>query len=193
MQFTTVRSKEKDYDIYLKSEKLVHSQQEHEKNISQLFGSGKNWFLAISSLTNTVAAIWRDIKVNPCYLEIKKFSSQLTVTSQEKDYDFYLKSEKLVHSQQEHEKNVSKLFGSGKNWFLAIQSLTNTVAAIWREKSGFLLFGDQNMQFTTVRSKEKDYDIYLKSEKLVHSQQEHKKMFPSYLEVGKTGSQLFRG
>ena len=42
MQFTTVRSKEKDYDIYLKSEKLVHSQLEHEKNVSQLFGSGKN-------------------------------------------------------------------------------------------------------------------------------------------------------
>ena len=41
MYFTTVRSKEKDYDIYLKSEKLVHSQQEHEKNVSQLFGSGK--------------------------------------------------------------------------------------------------------------------------------------------------------
>ena len=41
MQFTTVRSKEKDYDIYLKSEKLVQSQQEHEKNVSQLFGSGK--------------------------------------------------------------------------------------------------------------------------------------------------------
>ena len=41
-----------------------------------------------------------------------------------------------------------------------------------REKSGSLLFGDQKMQFTTVRSKEKDYDIYLKSEKLVHSQQE---------------------
>ena len=48
------------------------------------------------------------------------------------------------------------------------------------------------MQFTTVRSKEKDYDIYLKSEKLVQSQQEHEKNFPSYLEVGKTGSQLFR-
>ena len=44
-----------------------------------------------------------------------------------------------------------------------------------REKSGSLLFGDQKMQFTTVRSKEKDYDIYLKSEKLVHSQQEHEK------------------
>ena len=59
MQFTTVRSKEKDYDIYLKSEKLVHSNYEHDKNVSQLFGSAKNWFLAISSLTNTVAAIWR--------------------------------------------------------------------------------------------------------------------------------------
>ena len=62
MQFTTVRSKEKDYDIYLKSENLVHNQQEHEKNVSQLFGSGKNWFLAIWILTNTVAAIWREKK-----------------------------------------------------------------------------------------------------------------------------------
>ena len=48
------------------------------------------------------------------------------------------------------------------------------------------------MQFTTVKSKEKDYDIHLKPEKLVHSQQEHEKMFPSYLEVENTGSQLFR-
>ena len=77
MQFTSVRSKEKDYDIYLKSEKLVHSQQEHEKNVSQLFGSGKKRFLAISSLTNTVAAIWREKKVDPCYLETQKGSSQL--------------------------------------------------------------------------------------------------------------------
>ena len=65
MQFTTDRSKENDYDIYLKSEKLVHSEQEHEKNVSQLFGSGKNWFLAISSLTNTVLAIWREKKWIP--------------------------------------------------------------------------------------------------------------------------------
>ena len=77
MQFTTVSSKEKDYDIYLKSEKLFHSQQEHEKNVSYLFGSGKNWFLAILSLTNTVAAICREKKVDPCYLETKKCSSQL--------------------------------------------------------------------------------------------------------------------
>ena len=77
MMFTTVRSKEKDYNIYLKSKKLVHSQQEHDKNVFKLFGSGKNWFLAISSLTNTVAAIWREKKVDPCYLETKKCSSQL--------------------------------------------------------------------------------------------------------------------
>ena len=77
MEFTTVRSKEKDYNIYLMSEKLVPSQQEHEKNVSQLFGSEKNWFLAISSLVNTVAAIWKEKKVDPCCLETKKCSSQL--------------------------------------------------------------------------------------------------------------------
>ena len=76
MQFKTVRSKKKDYDIYLKSEKLVHSHYQHEKNVSQLFGSGKNWFLAILSLTTTVAAIWREEKVDSCYLETKKCSSQ---------------------------------------------------------------------------------------------------------------------
>ena len=81
MQFTTVRSKEKEYDSYLKSDKLVHSQQDHEKNVYQLFRSGKNWFLAISSLTNTVTAIWREKEVDPCYLETKKCSSQLLGTS----------------------------------------------------------------------------------------------------------------
>ena len=77
MQFTTVRSEENDYDIYLNSEKLFHSIYEHEKNVSQLFGIAKNWFLAISSPTNTVATIWREKKVDPCYLETKKCSSQL--------------------------------------------------------------------------------------------------------------------
>ena len=132
MQFTTVRRKEKDYDIYLKSEKLVHSQQENEKNVSQLFGSVKNGFLAILSLTNTVTAIWRE-KSGSLQFGYQKMQFT-TVRSKEKDYDIYLKSEKLVHSQQEHEKKISQLFGSGKNWFLAISSLTNTVAAIWREK-----------------------------------------------------------
>ena len=132
MQFTTVRSKEKDYDIYLKSEKLVHIQQEHEKNVSQLIASGKKWFLAISSDKHCCS-----------YLEIEKSGSLLlgnqkmqftTVRRKKKDYDIYLKSEKLIHSQQEHEKNVSQLFASGKKWFLAILSLTNTVAAIQRQK-----------------------------------------------------------
>ena len=80
MQFSTVRSKEKDYDNHLQSEKMVHSQYEHEKNVSQLFECGKNWFLAISSLINTVAAIWREKKEDPCYLETKKCSSQLLGT-----------------------------------------------------------------------------------------------------------------
>ena len=175
MQFTTVRSKEKDYDIYLKSEKLVHSQQEHEKNVSQLFASGKKWFLAISSLTNTVAAIWREKKSGSLLFGDQK-RQFTTVRSKEKDYDIYLKSEKLVHSKQVHEKNVSQLFASGKKWFLAISSLTNTVAAIQRQKKVDPCYLEiKKMQFTTVRSKEKDYDIYLKSEKLVHSQQEHEK------------------
>ena len=83
---------------------------------------------------------------------------------------------------------------SQKNWLTASRSTKKFFPALWkckklvpsyfepdkhccsyleREKSGDLLFEDQKMQFTTVRSKEKDYDIYLKSEKLVHSQQEH--------------------
>ena len=63
--------------------------------------------------------------------------------SKERDYDMYLKSEKMVHSNKEHERIVSQLFGIGKNWFLAISSQTNTVPAIRREKKcGSLLFGD---------------------------------------------------
>ena len=133
MQFTTVRSNEKDYDIYLKSETLVHSQQEHEKNVSQLLASGKKWFLAISSLTNTVAAIWREKKVGSLLFGDQKMQFT-TVRSKEKDYDIYLKSEKLVHNQLDSEKKFSQLLASGKKWFLAISSLTNTVAAIQRQK-----------------------------------------------------------
>ena len=133
MQFTTVRSNEKDYYIYLKSKNWFTACMSTKKNVSQLFGSGKNWFLAISNLTNTVAAIWRGKKVDPCYLETKKCISQL-LGEKEKDYDIYLKPEKLVHSQQEHEKECFPAIWKWKNWFLAISNLTNTVAAIWREK-----------------------------------------------------------
>ena len=133
MQFTTVRSKEKDYDIYLKSEKLVHSQQEHEK---KCFPSIWKWKKLVPSYLepdkHCFSCLERE-KVDPCYFETKKCSSQL-LGARKKIMTSIYKSEKLVHSQQEHEKNVSQLFGIGKNWFLAIQSLTNTVAAIWIEK-----------------------------------------------------------
>ena len=160
MQFTTVRSKEKDYDIYLKSEKLVHSQQEYEKNVSQLFASEKKWFIAISSLTNTVSAIQRQKKCGSLLFGDQKMQFT-TVRSKEKDYDIYLKSEKLVHIQQEHEKNVSQLFASGKKWFLAISNLNNTVAAIQRQKKvdpyyleikkcSFQLLGARKMIMTSI-------------------------------------------
>ena len=42
-----------------------------KKNVSKLFGSGKNRFLSISSLTNTVAAIWRERKVDPTIWRLK--------------------------------------------------------------------------------------------------------------------------
>ena len=132
MQFTTVRNKGKDYYISLNSEKLVHSNQELDKNVCQLFRSGKNWFLAISSLTNTVAAIWRERKVDPCYLETKKCSSQLLGGRKKIMTSIY--SQKNWFTAIRSTKKVSKLFRSGKNCILAILSLTKTVAAIWRER-----------------------------------------------------------
>ena len=159
MQFSTVRSKENDYDIYLKSEKQFHIQQEHEKNVSQLFASGKKWFLAISRLTNTFAAI--QIEKSRSLLFGDQKMQFTTVRSKEKDYDIYLKSEKLVHSQQEHDKNVSQLFASGKKLFLAISNLNNTVAAIQRQKKvdpyyleikkcSFQLLGARKMIMTSI-------------------------------------------
>ena len=184
MLFTNFRSKEKDYDIYLKSEKLVHSQQEHEKNVSQLFGGGKNQFLAIQSLTNTVAPIWREKNVDPCQLETKN----------------------VVHNCQEQGKRLFHLFKVRKTGSQQLEARKQCFQAIWkckklvpshfesdkhccsyleREKSGSLLFGDQKMEFTTVRSKEKEYDIYLKSKKLVHSQQEYEKNVSQLFGSGK--------
>ena len=140
MQFTTVRSKEKDYDMYLKSEKLVHRNQEHEKNVSQLFGSGKYWFLPISSLKNTVAAIWIEKKVDPCHLEAKKCSSQL------------FGARKKIMTSIKSQKNCFTAIKSTKKCFPAIQNWKKLVPSYFkpdkhccsyfeREKSGSLLFG----------------------------------------------------
>ena len=77
MKFTTVRSKEKDYDIYLKSEKLVHSQQEHEKNVSQLIGSGKKCFPANRKWKKLVPTYFEPDKHCCSYLEREKSVSLL--------------------------------------------------------------------------------------------------------------------
>ena len=128
MQFTTVKSKEKDYDIYLRSENLFTASRSKQK-----------CFPAIWKGKNLVPSYFEPDKYCCSYLEGEKSGSLLfgdqkmqftTVRSKEKDYDIYLKTEKLVHSNQEHEINVSQLFGSTKIWFLAISSMTNTVAAI---------------------------------------------------------------
>ena len=77
MQFTTVRSKEKDYDIYLKPEKTG----------SQPVGVRKKFFPAIWKWKKLVPSYFEPDKhccsylergkVDPCYLETKKCSSQL--------------------------------------------------------------------------------------------------------------------
>ena len=87
-----------------------------------------------------------------------------TVRSKEKDYDIYLKSEKLVHGQQEHEKMFPSYLEVEKTGSQLFRVCKHCCSYLQREKSGSLLFGIQKMQFTTVKSKEKDYDIYLKSE-----------------------------
>ena len=97
-----------------------------------------------------------------------------TVRSKEKYYDIYLKSEKLVQSQQEHEKNVFQLFGSGKNLVPSyFEADKHCFSYLERDKSGSLLFGDQKMQFTIVRIKEK--------------------ILSHLFKVRKTGSQPVRG
>ena len=63
---------------YIESQKKWFTDSRSTKNmIPSYLEVEKNWYLAISSLINTVAAIWIEKKVDPCYLETKKCSSQL--------------------------------------------------------------------------------------------------------------------
>ena len=87
--------------------------------LASIFGSGKNWFLAISSLTNTVAGIWRERNVDPCYLETKKCSSQLlgarknimtSIYCQKNQYTAIRSTKKMFPSYLEVEKTGSQLF-----------------------------------------------------------------------------------
>ena len=55
---------------------------------------------------------------------------------------------------------------SGSQLFRALQTLLQ----LYEEREKWIpAIQRQKMQFTTVRRKEKDYDMYLKSEKMVHS------------------------
>ena len=67
-----------------------------------------------------------------------------TVRSKEKYYDIYLKSEKLVHTVGERQ----KCFPAIPSYF---EPDKHCCSYLERDKSGSLLFGDQKMQFTTVR------------------------------------------
>ena len=79
----------------------------------------KNQFLAISSLTNTVAVIWREKKVDPCYLETKKCSSHLlgarinimtSIQSQKNWFTASRSTKKMFPSYLKVEKTGSQLF-----------------------------------------------------------------------------------
>ena len=71
----------------------------------------------------------------------------------------------MLSSYLQVEKTDSQLFRAWQTLLQLFGEREKWIPAIWRQK----------MQFTTVRSKEKDYYIYLKSEKLVHSNQELEK------------------
>ena len=84
MQFTTVRSKEKDYYISLKSETLVHSNQELEKK--------------------GLPAIWKWKKLVPSYFEPDKHCcSYLEI---EKWIPAIWRQKNVVHNCQEEGKRL---------------------------------------------------------------------------------------
>ena len=76
MQFTTVRSKVKDYDIYLKSEKLVYSNQEHEKKCFPAFWNWKQLVPSYFEPDKHCCSYLEREKSGSCYLETKNCSLQ---------------------------------------------------------------------------------------------------------------------
>ena len=137
MQYTTVRSKEKDYDIYLKSEKLVHSQQEHEKNVSPIWRQQK--LVPLFEPDKRCCSYLERKKVDSCYLETKKCSSQLFGARKKiSDLvpDICLKSEKCSSQLKRKKMLVPAIWREKKldSCYFETKKCTNTVAAIWREK-----------------------------------------------------------
>ena len=80
MKFATVWKKEKDYDIYLKSEKLVHIQQEHKKKCFPAIWKWKKLVTSYFESDKHCCSYLERKKVDPCYFETKKCSSQLLGT-----------------------------------------------------------------------------------------------------------------
>ena len=149
MQFTTVRNKEKDYDIYFKSEKIG----------SQPVGARKKCFPAIWKWKKLVPSYFKPDKHCCSYLEREKSGSLLfgdqkmqftTVRSKEKDYDIYLKSEKLVHSQQEQKKNVSQPFGVEKLVRSYFEPDKHFCSYLEREKCSSQLLGARKKIMTSI-------------------------------------------
>ena len=138
---------------YLEVEKLVISYFAPEKQ-SQLIGERNKQIAAIWTQQNVVQNSQEQVKRFLHVFKVRKtVSQQLGV--RKKCFPAIQKWKILVPSYFEPEKHCRSY--------------------LEREKNGFLLFGDYKMQFTTVRSKSKDYDMYLKSEKLVHSKQQFEK------------------
>ena len=150
-------------------------------------------------------AIWKCKKLVPSYFESDKHCC--SYLQREKIGSLLFGDKKCSSQLLGARKKIMTSITSLKNWLTASRSKKIMFfPAIWkwkkpfpcycepdkhccsyfeRKKSGSLIFGDQKMQFTTVRSKEKDYDIYLKSEKLVNSQQEHEKYVSQLFGSGK--------
>ena len=77
MKFTTVRSQEKDYDIYLKSEKTGSQPVGARKICFPAIWNRKKLDTSYFEPDNHCCSIWREKKVDPFYLETKKCRSQL--------------------------------------------------------------------------------------------------------------------
>ena len=136
------------FPIYLEVEKTGSLLFRALQTLLHLFGDRKKWIPAIQRTKNVAHNCQEQGKRLYHLFKVRKTGSQ-PVGARKKCFPAIWKCIKLVPSYFEPDKHCCSY--------------------LEREKSGSLLFGNQKMQFTTVRIKEKDYDIYLKSEKLVHS------------------------
>ena len=109
---------EKDYDIYLSQKNWFTASTSTKKNVSQLFASEKKWFIAISRLTNAVAAIQRLKKVDPCIWEIKKCSSQPS-NSMDPLFSISKQLQQCLSGSKQLRTIFSQLKIAGKHFYLA--------------------------------------------------------------------------